>query len=143
MMSKIFYSATENAFFPDDLKTSYVLAGTWPGDVIEVDYSVFREFAIDTPPLGMVRSPNEEGLPSWIKCPPPSHEHQVEMAKITKSELIDYASKLISPLQDAVDLNIATDIEIDLLAKWRTYRVLVNRIDPENTTDIVWPTKPE
>ncbi|KKB22881.1 tail fiber assembly protein, partial [Escherichia coli] len=38
-------------------------------------------------------------------------------------------SEHIAPLQDAVDLDIATEEEASLLAAWKTYRVLLNRVD--------------
>ncbi|EOF5167250.1 tail fiber assembly protein, partial [Salmonella enterica] len=46
----------------------------------------------------------------------------------------------IAPLQDAVDLDEATDEEKARLLAWRKYRVLVNRVDTSNP---VWPDKPE
>ncbi|MBB7069510.1 tail fiber assembly protein [Escherichia coli] len=47
-----------------------------------------------------------------------------------------------APLQDAVDLEIATDEETSLLAAWKKYRVLVNRVDTSVAQDIEWPTSP-
>ncbi|EAN4013524.1 phage tail protein, partial [Salmonella enterica] len=45
----------------------------------------------------------------------------------------------IAPLQDAVDLDEATDKEKASLLAWRKYRVQVNRVD---TLKPVWPEKP-
>ncbi|ECW0880022.1 tail fiber assembly protein, partial [Salmonella enterica subsp. enterica] len=45
----------------------------------------------------------------------------------------------IAPLQDAVDLGIATDDEKAQLDEWKKYRVLVNRVD---TSAPSWPDKP-
>ncbi|EKE5210868.1 tail fiber assembly protein, partial [Escherichia coli] len=45
-------------------------------------------------------------------------------------------------LQDAVDLNMATDDESALLPLWKKYRVLLNRTDTGNAPDIVWPESP-
>lgn len=39
------------------------------------------------------------------------------------------ASLAITPLQDAVDVDEATDIEIALLKAWKKYRVALNRLD--------------
>ncbi|HDS5282185.1 TPA: tail fiber assembly protein, partial [Escherichia coli] len=63
-------------------------------------------------------------------------------AESQKREQIAYASKIIATLQDAVDLDIATEDEKINLTRWKKYRVLVNRIQPENTTDIDWPEQP-
>ncbi|EFW0364544.1 tail fiber assembly protein, partial [Shigella dysenteriae] len=48
-------------------------------------------------------------------------------------------SEYIAPLQDAVDLEIATEEERSLLEAWNKYRVLVSRIDINTAPDIVWP----
>ena len=45
-------------------------------------------------------------------------------------------------LQDALDLDMATDSEKEDLLEWRKYRVLLARIQPEDATDIEWPVKP-
>ncbi|WP_161527554.1 tail fiber assembly protein, partial [Escherichia albertii] len=52
------------------------------------------------------------------------------------------ASEHIVPLQDAVDLGIATEEEISLLAEWKKYRVLLNRVDTSTAPDIEWPALP-
>ncbi|MCV5760556.1 tail fiber assembly protein, partial [Escherichia coli] len=47
----------------------------------------------------------------------------------TKNSLMQVASEHIAPLQDAVDLEIATEEERSLLEAWNKYRVLLNRVD--------------
>ncbi|MTD72748.1 phage tail protein [Escherichia coli] len=47
-----------------------------------------------------------------------------------------------APLQDAVDLEIATEEEASLLAAWKKYRVLLNRVDTSVAPDIEWPAVP-
>ncbi|EON9774816.1 tail fiber assembly protein, partial [Escherichia coli] len=49
----------------------------------------------------------------------------------------------IAPLQDAVDLEIATEEETSLLEAWKKYRVLLNRVDTSTAPDIEWPVIPE
>lgn len=51
----------------------------------------------------------------------------------------------IAPLQDAVDLGIATDDETTSLTAWKNYRVLVNRVPTQSgyPTQIEWPLMPE
>ena len=65
------------------------------------------------------------------------------MAEITelKSMLMTQASEAIAPLQDAVELEIATGDEQGQLAAWKKYRVFLNRIDTGDA-EIVWPEKP-
>ncbi|EEJ9248011.1 tail fiber assembly protein, partial [Salmonella enterica subsp. enterica serovar Muenchen] len=60
-------------------------------------------------------------------------------AEGTKNRLLQIASEKISPLQDAVDLDIATDDEKAQLNEWKKYRVLVNRVDTSNPD---WPEQP-
>ncbi|HAF2225872.1 TPA: tail fiber assembly protein, partial [Salmonella enterica] len=48
----------------------------------------------------------------------------------------------INPLQDAVDLGIATDEEKRQLLLWKRHRVEVNRIDVTKAPDIEWPEQP-
>lgn len=55
----------------------------------------------------------------------------------------DEASRVIAPLQDAVDISIATDEEITRLAKWKRYRVELSRIDTSKAPDITWPVRPQ
>lgn len=75
-----------------------------------------------------------------------------QIAKPTPEEILaknttarDYylrnATLAVAPLQDAVDLDDATTTEIDLLKKWKQYRVAVNRVDLTKV-DPVWPTQP-
>lgn len=59
-----------------------------------------------------------------------------------KNSLMDEASQQISVLQDAVDLNMATDDEARLLPLWKKYRVLLNRIIIDVSGEIQWPARP-
>ncbi|ELV3371565.1 TPA: tail fiber assembly protein [Klebsiella pneumoniae] len=66
----------------------------------------------------------------------------VKAAETKKNALLSEASIEIAPLQDAVDLEIATEKEVSLLTEWKKYRVLLNRIDSSQAPEITWPTKP-
>jgi len=55
---------------------------------------------------------------------------------------MDEANRTIAPLQDAVDISIATYEEITRLAEWKRYRVELNRIDISKAPDIEWPENP-
>lgn len=66
-------------------------------------------------------------------------------ALIASSRLVaetDEATRVIAPLQDAVDISIATDEEITRLAEWKRYRVALSRIDTSEAPDIEWPARP-
>lgn len=64
-------------------------------------------------------------------------------ATATKAALIKSAAAKIDPLQDAVDLDMATDEEKSRYDAWRKYRVLLTRVDTLLAPDIDWPEPPE
>lgn len=72
-----------------------------------------------------------------------SYEQEVAIAESKKQTLLSEANNAIAPLQDAVDLGIATGKEREPLIKWKEYRVLLNRVDTSLAPDIDWPEKPE
>jgi hypothetical protein len=65
-----------------------------------------------------------------------------EIAEQKKNELMAEADRSIAPLQDAVELGIATTEEKESLLAWKRYRVLLNRIDVMKAPDMSWPDKP-
>lgn len=75
----------------------------------------------------------------------PTTEDLVNDAQIKISQLLSLATEKITPLQDAVDLGIATEDETTSLTAWKNYRVLVNRVptQPGYPTEIDWPPTPE
>ncbi|EKA7488566.1 tail fiber assembly protein [Salmonella enterica] len=76
---------------------------------------------------------------AWVKDEAAEKAAQLRQAEETKSRLLQMASEKIAPLQDAVDLEIATDDEKARLDEWKKYRVRVNRVDTSNPA---WPEKP-
>ncbi|EGS6926036.1 TPA: tail fiber assembly protein [Salmonella enterica subsp. enterica serovar Typhimurium] len=76
---------------------------------------------------------------AWVKDETAETAARLREAEGTKSRLLQMASEKIAPLQDAVDLDEATDKEKASLLAWRKYRVQVNRVD---TLKPVWPEKP-
>ncbi|QDW33625.1 tail fiber assembly protein [Yersinia sp. KBS0713] len=64
-------------------------------------------------------------------------------AEEKKTRLLNTAAVKIAPLQDAVDTSMASDDESALLTAWKTYRVLLNRIDISKAPDIEWPIMPD
>lgn len=65
----------------------------------------------------------------------------VVIAEGTKRQLLKEAAEKIAVLQDAVELNMATEDEKFQLIEWKKYRVLLTRIKPEDAPD-KWPVKP-
>lgn len=69
-------------------------------------------------------------------------QHAADMAEVEQKKefLLAEANIAIAPLQDAFELDMATDAEKALLLEWKKYRVLLMRVD---TAKPVWPTPPE
>ena len=79
----------------------------------------------------------------WVLDTEKQHQHDVNTATSQKKQLLSDVSARIQYLQDAVDSQIATEQETQLLAEWKKYRVLVNRIDVQQAPNIDWPKQPK
>ncbi|WP_410732484.1 tail fiber assembly protein [Citrobacter freundii] len=79
----------------------------------------------------------------WVHDTEAEKVAQVTQATQQKESLLALAASKIAPLQDAVDLDIATEAEAALLLAWKKYRVLLNRINPDDAPDISWPEVPD
>lgn len=81
---------------------------------------------------------------------PPLTEEQIEEQRLQaialnmtiKSESMAQATAAIAPLQDAIDLDEATDEEAHLFKLWKQYRVALNRIDANTAEPVNWPETP-
>ncbi|MGA7507162.1 MAG: tail fiber assembly protein [Erwinia billingiae] len=109
-MNNYFYSATTNVFYPVIDKDVYISNGNWPADALEVSDDTYNEF-VSLAPDGKERSPDSYGLPSWVDAAPATPEEVLAGANGMKVQLMNEATGVISVLQDAVDLDIATDEE--------------------------------
>lgn len=138
-----YYSAIDNAFYPYAMQSIYLKAGTWPKNGKPVDESTYYEFAVNEPPIGKQRIAAKNGLPVWSDIPEPSYEQLVADAEQQKQALLSAATNVIAPLQDSIDLGMETKEEAETLKNWKTYRVLLNRVDTSTAPDINWPQKPE
>lgn len=142
MESNFYYSPSKNAFYLFELKSDYESSKSWPSDAVAVEQSVFDEFS-GLAPNGKTRSSNKKGMPIWIDYSLIStKEELIEDAEQKKKLLLAEANNAIAPLQDAMELDMATDEELSLLKEWKRYRVLLNRVDTSNAPDIEFPEKP-
>jgi len=66
----------------------------------------------------------------------------IAQAEETRAQLMAEANQKITPLQDASDLDIATEDELAQLKAWKTYRVLLSRVDISIVPDVDWPVQP-
>lgn len=80
---------------------------------------------------------------AWVHDAGAEKNALVAQATQQKENLLALAASKIAPLQDAVDLGIATEKESALSIEWKKYRVLINRINTDDAPDINWPEAPE
>lgn len=139
-----FYSARDNAFYLSDELPFYETAGTLPDDLVAVEETAFQVFALMVPPVGKMRAPAQSGLPCWVDEPPLPDEIVSARNIDRKDALLRYAAEQIAPLQDAVDLGLATEEEVDRLRSWKTYRVALNRLEEQDGYPLAvdWPEQP-
>ena len=105
--------------------TEYTLVQS---DIADIGGTIIDDVYI--PPEGSVYIPTESDL--------------VVDAQSKMTTLLTIASEKIAPLQDAVDLDLATADEIASLTAWKTYRVAVNRVPTQAgyPSTIDWPVQP-
>lgn len=139
---KIFYSAKNNGFFPEELQSIYMLSDSgWPADAIEITQSEYNKL-MQGRDDGKVITADSNGSPVLSDPPAPNQEDLTANAEEQCNALMVIATEKIAPLQDAVDLDDATDAEKARLIAWKKYRVLLNRLDVTKAPDITWPDTP-
>ncbi|WP_339408062.1 tail fiber assembly protein [Pseudomonas helleri] len=109
------------------------VAVTLDGEPADLQHSLTLHVAVDELPPQIVPEP--------APLPPadPAQEVQAQIAQLRA--IADYA---ITPLQDAVDIDEATEEDTVQLKAWKKYRVALNRV-PEQVgypETIDWPTVP-
>ncbi|NHB98015.1 tail fiber assembly protein [Photorhabdus stackebrandtii] len=104
---------------------------------------MYQKYAANNAPEGKYRIAGENGLPEWAHILPPTKEELQQYAENKKQQFIIKSSEKIAPLQDAVDLGIATEDEKEALLSWKKYRVTLNRIDIEQAFAIECPEQPK
>lgn len=131
-----YYSPSVNAFYSIDINGTSI-----PEDAVEITHEAWLEL-LKQQSDGKVIAAGNDGIPVANDAPPLTTTQMVEIADNQKSSLMAEATVAIAPLQDAVDLEEATDNEKTQLTAWKKYRVLLNRIDTSIAPNITWPTKP-
>ncbi|HCH7938052.1 TPA: tail fiber assembly protein [Providencia rettgeri] len=66
----------------------------------------------------------------------------VAQAEQEKAQRLEEANATITYLQDAIEVGLDDDDYQAKLTAWKTYRVLLNRVDTSTAPDIDWPQKP-
>lgn len=137
----MFYSKTTNAFYDENLKDIY--NGSWPDDVIEITKENYQ-YLLNGQSDGKLITADKDGNPVLVDQPPLTSDQLRDQAIAQKDKLLSLSSKKIAPLQDAVDLDMASDEEVEKLKEWKKYRVLLNRIESQSNfpDEIDWPQIP-
>lgn len=138
MDNQIYYSASKNGFYFSEDKENCIAGAGWPEDALLISERWYQ-YLLTGQAAGRQITANQSGQPILVS-PPVDY---VGVAESEKTQRLVEATTQIAPLQDAVDLAIATDEEFSRLNAWKKYRVEVNRIDTSLAPDINWPIPPE
>lgn len=134
----IYYDPSENAF----LDTSFY-AYDVPEGAVEITPGDHADLLAGNA-AGSTIAPGKGGKPMLVP-PPELTATELSINALSKRDsLLTEAALRIAPLQDAVDLEDASETEVDQLKKWKTYRVALNRIQdqPKFPSKITWPKVP-
>ncbi|MBX9330589.1 tail fiber assembly protein, partial [Serratia marcescens] len=140
-MDNYYYSAKNNGFYPFSLKDTYELSSHgWPDDAIPISDEYYQRL-INGQKQGKVLTSDINGNPVLSEQAEPSFEEVAARTELILAQLMSEATKKIAPLQDAVDLGIATEKEKSSLLEWKRYRVTLSRVDAK-TSFVVLPDAP-
>ena len=78
----------------------------------------------------------------WVTDTESQKASLIVQAEYEKAQRLEEANKAITDLQDAIDVGLALDGDVEKLQEWKKYRVLLNRVDTSLAPDIDWPQKP-
>ncbi|MFO6300490.1 tail fiber assembly protein [Rahnella selenatireducens] len=119
------------------ISASYDVSALWPQsfNIAELD-SVPDDFTL--PVTGGCWTFDGEKIVNRIY----SKAESKEIADEKKKQLLNQATNIIMPLQDAKELLMADEDELSTLSNWIIYRILVSRIDTSTAPDITWPEIP-
>lgn len=128
------YSAQNNAFY--DLQINSEI----PTDAIDIDEPAWMAL-LEGQADGKVISSSKEGLPLLVESPEPTAEQIQKQVIAEQQRLRQYADSAIYTLQDAIDMKMASEKEIEQLTSWKKYRIALMRIET-NVLDVNWPQIP-
>lgn len=66
----MFYSATENKWFPPEFRADYEANGAWPADAVEHPREVY-DATVSNRPVEKVMMPDSNGAPTLVDSPQP------------------------------------------------------------------------
>ncbi|WP_083860563.1 tail fiber assembly protein [Chromobacterium haemolyticum] len=157
----VHFSKSMMAFFPDTLRAAYEKNGCWPEDAVPIADELYERVALLRPVEStLVINPNN-GLPDLTDSPRPSPAHwwngaaweatpaaEAECQRANAERELDRrraaADAAIAPLEDAVELGMATADELAALKAWKRCRVLLTRVPQQAGYPgaVDWPSTP-
>lgn len=140
-MNTYVWSAKQNQLLPISLKETYVEAGSWPDDTVDISDELAMTF-METPPAGKNRGV-VDGMPAWVDVPPPTPEQHVQQAERKKSELITEATNITDDWRTELALGIISGDDKSSLISWMQYIKAVKAVDTSAVPGVVWPDKPK
>ncbi|WP_244182933.1 tail fiber assembly protein [Pantoea wallisii] len=106
-----------------------------------ITISQLGEYPVETTPLAPETPWDVWDGGAWVKDVKAEKEALINQAEQQKISLMNQVNSDILPLQDAVDLGIASEDESKALQSLKKYRVLLNRVNPYLAPDIDWPKR--
>lgn len=138
MENKYGFSASENSFYDVLLEDQYRSAGTWPDDVVEVSFDIFKEFT-SQPPEGKTRGHDKKGSPLWVKKLPLTEDEIIQQNKALLQELLEQAKNKMFIPQTKLLLGNASPVDKLFLTNYLKYTDELEKVDLSNPT---WPEAP-
>ncbi|MEN4605657.1 tail fiber assembly protein [Pantoea agglomerans] len=130
------YSPSENAFYDPEINVVI------PKDAIQITDNEWSDL-LSGQAKGKLIACGADLRPCLTEQPLPAAEELISQAENKRIRLRAEANTIIQPLQDAVDLGIATGDEASQLIAWKKYRVMLMRVNTDDAESIKWPEKPE
>jgi hypothetical protein len=146
MMKTYYYSKNTQSFYVSDINDDI------PGDAIEITEEQYHQLltALNDNCIIFDNLTVSEPRPSqfhlwkngaWIENVEEKNKYIASENIKKKSNLLAEADKKIAILQDIIDLDMQESNEIEQLKNWKKYRILLTRVDTNNT-QIKWPEDP-
>ncbi|WP_227104504.1 tail fiber assembly protein [Chromobacterium rhizoryzae] len=157
----VYFSKSMMAFFPDSMRASYEKNGCWPEDAVLIEEALYRRVALQRPAEYTLVVNPDSGLPDLADSPRPSQAHcwngaaweaspaaEADYQRANVERELDRrraaADAAITPLEDAVELGMATADELAALKAWKRCRVLLTRVPQQAGYPMAvdWPPAP-
>lgn len=138
-----FYSAKNNAFYPQELKEAYQRASTWPDDLVEITEEEYQPIIL-AQSFGKVIAADNNGFPVLKE---PIINWQGKAKSDLKNRLLD-VNNIVSDWKAELQLGTLSEENKAKLISWLEYANKLKALDVGDVTteddykNIDWPAKP-